>query len=98
MSCSFCGRQQARPGAFIAGPGGIYICGDCVGLAEEVLSTRAPATTPVATLTAVPARQASAVCSFCGKPRDRVRGIAATGSAGICDECLDLCDEIIAGQ
>jgi len=93
MSCSFCGRPP-HPLKLIAGPGGIYICADCVGLAEEVLSTRAPATTPVAKLAAIPARQASALCSFCGKPRDRVRGIVATGSAGICDECLDLCDEI----
>lgn len=98
VSCSFCGRQQARSGGFIAGPGGIHICGDCVGLAEDVLATRAPATTPVATLAAVPARQATAECSFCSKPRDRVRGLAAAGSVGICDECLDLCDEILADR
>jgi hypothetical protein len=67
-----------------------------VPLAEEVLSSRAPATTPVATLAPVPARQGSALCSFCGKPRERVRGLAATASVGICDECLDLCDEIFA--
>ena len=92
-SCSFCGGPP-HPLKFIGGPGGIYICGNCVGLAGDVLATRAAATTPIATLAAIPARQASA-CSFCGKPRDRVRGLAATGQVSICDECLDLCEEIL---
>jgi len=37
------------------------------------------------------------VCSFCGKGRDRVqRLIAGPGGIFICDECVRLCNEIIA--
>ncbi len=35
-------------------------------------------------------------CSFCGKSRDQVRRlIAGPGSVYICDECIELCREII---
>jgi ATP-dependent Clp protease ATP-binding subunit ClpX len=35
-------------------------------------------------------------CSFCGKPQDQVRRlIAGPGAVYICDECVELCREII---
>lgn len=35
-------------------------------------------------------------CSFCGKPQEQVRKlIAGPGGAYICDECVDVCAEII---
>ena len=35
-------------------------------------------------------------CSFCGKNQDQVRRlIAGPGAVYICDECVDLCREII---
>lgn len=35
-------------------------------------------------------------CSFCGKPQEQVRKlIAGPGGAYICDECVDICSEII---
>ena len=35
-------------------------------------------------------------CSFCGKTQDQVRKlIAGPGGAYICDECVDICAEII---
>ena len=35
-------------------------------------------------------------CSFCGKPQDQVgRLIAGPNGAYICDECVDICAEII---
>src|SRR4029079_743275 len=35
-------------------------------------------------------------CSFCGKSQDQVRRlIAGPGAVYICDECVDLCREII---
>lgn len=35
-------------------------------------------------------------CSFCGKPQEQVRKlIAGPGGAYICDECVDICAEII---
>lgn len=34
-------------------------------------------------------------CSFCGKPKDQVRRVIAGPGVYICDECVDLCKEII---
>ncbi len=34
-------------------------------------------------------------CSFCGKQQDEVRRIIAGPNVYICDECVDLCSEII---
>ncbi|MGI8827600.1 MAG: ClpX C4-type zinc finger protein [Chloroflexota bacterium] len=38
-------------------------------------------------------------CSFCGKSQDQVHGlIAGPGGVYICDECIELCREIIAEE
>ena len=37
-------------------------------------------------------------CSFCGKSQDDVRKIIAGPKVYICDECVDLCDEILKGE
>jgi hypothetical protein len=34
-------------------------------------------------------------CSFCGKTQDQVRKIIAGPTVYICDECIDLCNDII---
>ena len=34
-------------------------------------------------------------CSFCGKPQDMVRKLIAGPNVFICDECVQLCDEMI---
>jgi ClpX C4-type zinc finger len=34
-------------------------------------------------------------CSFCGKHQDEVRKIIAGPTVYICDECIDLCNDII---
>src|SRR5690554_7183496 len=34
-------------------------------------------------------------CSFCGKTQDQVRRLVAGPGVYICDECIDLCQEII---
>ena len=35
-------------------------------------------------------------CSFCGKSQDQVRKlIAGNNNVFICDECIDLCSEIL---
>lgn len=36
------------------------------------------------------------VCSFCGKLDDEVVAMIAGPSAYICDECVDLCVDILA--
>ena len=35
-------------------------------------------------------------CSFCGKTQDQVRRIIAGPGAYICNECIALCQEIVA--
>ncbi|MBQ5920425.1 MAG: AAA family ATPase, partial [Selenomonadaceae bacterium] len=35
------------------------------------------------------------VCSFCGKPQDMVRKLVAGPGVYICDECIELCNEIV---
>lgn len=42
--------------------------------------------------------KADPACSFCGKSPQQVRKLIASASASICDECVDLCNEIIAEQ
>lgn len=37
-------------------------------------------------------------CSFCGKGQDEVRKLIAGPTVYICDECVDLCNEIIAEE
>jgi hypothetical protein len=38
------------------------------------------------------------VCSFCGKDEDHVRKLIAGPTVYICDECIDLCNDIIAEE
>src|SRR6266702_3954960 len=38
------------------------------------------------------------VCSFCGKSQDEVRKLIASQTVYICDECIDLCNDIIAEE
>jgi ATP-dependent protease Clp ATPase subunit len=35
-------------------------------------------------------------CSFCGKRRPQVDGLASTGDVLICNDCLKLGEEIVA--
>jgi len=37
-------------------------------------------------------------CSFCGKDKDTVAKLIAGPGVYICDECVDLCDKILAKQ
>ena len=43
-------------------------------------------------------RSGSLVCSFCGKSQDEVRKLIAGPTVYICDECIDLCNDIIAEE
>ncbi len=38
------------------------------------------------------------VCSFCGKGQDEVRKLIAGPTVYICDECIELCNDIIAEE
>ena len=37
----------------------------------------------------------SCTCSFCGKSQDEVNKLVAGPNVYICDECIDLCTEIV---
>ncbi len=37
-------------------------------------------------------------CSFCGKPQEQVKKLVAGPGVYICDECIELCNEIIAEE
>ncbi|MBM4262888.1 MAG: hypothetical protein FJ143_11555 [Deltaproteobacteria bacterium] len=39
-----------------------------------------------------------AVCSFCSKTQNEVRKLIAGPSVHICDECVDLCDQILVKE
>ena len=106
LVCTFCDKNQTQVKKLIAGPS-VYICDRCIDLTRRVISSGEPATTQVGQVTAVSGQTLRARCSFCGKYRPQVPGIAAipveapgkaSAFAGICTECLDLCDEIITEE
>jgi ATP-dependent Clp protease ATP-binding subunit ClpX len=37
-------------------------------------------------------------CSFCGKPQDQVAKLIAGPGVYICNECITLCDDILAAE
>ena len=41
---------------------------------------------------------ASLSCSFCGKSQKEVRKLIAVPTVYICDECIELCNDIIAEE
>ena len=42
--------------------------------------------------------KADLACSFCGKSQTQARKLVAGPGVYICDECIDLCSEILAGK
>jgi ATP-dependent Clp protease ATP-binding subunit ClpX len=37
--CSFCGKAQQQVERLIAGPGGVFICDECVHLCVEIIES-----------------------------------------------------------
>jgi ATP-dependent protease Clp ATPase subunit len=80
----------------IAGPDA-YICDGCVGRAHAVTAEPGrTASTPIATIQPVSDEAAGEQCSFCGKHRYQIAAMASAGDKRVCDECLELCDEILS--
>ena len=44
--CSFCGKSQDQVQRLIAGPGGVYICDECVDLCREIIEEEQSSTRP----------------------------------------------------
>jgi len=38
LHCSFCGKSEDEIAKLVAGPSGIYICDECVGLCDDILA------------------------------------------------------------
>jgi len=93
--CSFCGRTAEKVKTLIAGPG-VYICDRCITLASQAIAPGEPAGATAAGIAPAAEGAITEKCSFCGKRRRQVSGLATAGSARICAECLDLCHEIVA--
>jgi ClpX C4-type zinc finger len=94
LTCSFCGKYQKQVEKLIAGPG-VYVCDGCIGRVHSVLAAAGKTvSTRVATIQQVSDEVGAGSCSFCGKARHRVESMAAAGDARICNECVELCDEI----
>lgn len=96
--CCFCDLPKQPEGQLIAGPR-IYICDTCIAMATAVIETGDPMPSPTAMVEPVPkASDDEHRCSFCGKFRHKVDGMAAAGEVCICVECLELCSQILAEQ
>ena len=61
-------------------------------LKETSEEVRVAALQKAATLT----RSPSLTCSFCGKSHNEVKKLIASHKVCICNECIDICNEIIA--
>ncbi len=100
--CSFCGKTQDEVERLIAGPHAVYICDECARACADVLAEAESALAlPAHThlMTDADADAATAQCSFCGKRRAQVRAMfAGPGGVHICDECVDLCLEIVTEE
>lgn len=107
LSCSFCGRAQRKTRKLVAGPG-VYICERCVAVADSVITSARTEQTALGVIEPVPSEATGRRCSFCGKHRRQVTGLATTvdnpsggkfkADAAICSECLALCREIHVEQ
>jgi hypothetical protein len=94
VRCSFCNVSQTDTKKLIAGPG-VYICEGCVAAAGDVVATATPAKGPRQVVLR-PAITEDHDCAFCGKAPTQVRQVVKGGRARICDECLQLCADIIS--
>ena len=45
-----------------------------------------------------PGKYSQLFCSFCGKNQEEVKKLIAGPSVYICDECIELCNDIIAEE
>jgi ClpX C4-type zinc finger len=97
LACSFCGKNQKQVSKLIAGAHA-YICNECADKADRVIATGEVAATPLSGVKSVGADVTRAQCSFCGKRRHQVSGMALAAGGTICSECLALCLEIIAEE
>ncbi len=93
LRCTFCNISAADTKKLVAGPG-VYICEGCIAAGGEVVASGEPAKGPRQVLLR-PAHGEAHACGFCGKPPVDVTAVVKGGRSRICDECLDLCQQIL---
>ena len=103
LSCSFCGKHQREVRKIIAGPT-VYICDECIKLCNVILGEEvereqpAPEARPPSPERGEKKPNQVLCCSFCGKSHREVRKLIAGPTVYICDECIGLCNDIIAEE
>ena len=90
--CSFCNVSQKDCKKLIAGPG-VYVCETCISAAAAVV-----AGAPSVPSRAVVIKPNQGNCAFCGKLNAMVTAVAGAGRGRICNECLDLCHDILVAE
>lgn len=93
LECSFCGKKQAEVVKLIAGPA-VYICNECVGDCSKALAIGEP----TGRITMIIGKTAEARCSFCGQKPIDVVGIVGVPIARICNQCVKICGDVLAGN
>lgn len=96
LRCSFCNASQAQVSKLIAGPN-VFICGLCVTAAQGVASTGEATPGPRGIALAL-ARREPHPCSFCARRTPAAATIVKGPRARICDDCLSVCNEVIAAD
>src|SRR5258707_14666924 len=62
--CSFCGKSREQVERLISGPGGVYICNECVALCQEIIQEGQAVLQPAGVVETKVA--ATVLCSACG--------------------------------
>jgi len=89
MVCFGCGRDGSSVWKLIAGPAPMFICDECVAKAELALAADDQGLQSDLLLERSEGRR----CSFCNEP---VVVATAGAEVGICQECIKICQDIIA--
>jgi len=85
--CSFCFKPQDEAFKLIAGTG-VFICDACVRICSQIVTD--DSTTGIRG-----GDDAALQCSFCRKRAREVRTFVRSSADNICNECVELCVEII---
>ena len=96
--CSFCFKSQHEVAKFIAGTG-VFICDNCVVLCAGIVRDEGiPSESRLEPEPKAPITDDKMRCGFCRKSTHEVKTLVAANGANICNECVDVCEEIIAWQ
>lgn len=102
LSCSYCGKSQREVRKLIAGPT-VSICDECVKLCNDIIADEKDSKRPAESHPLPEKKERAKVsvtprCSFCGKEQHEVQTLIAGPSVYVCDECVGLCNDIIADE